>query len=126
MASAIEPSLTPDHGAWSQRAYAVLEEMSSRGNTIARLHCQELKQLEGLLGQLSSGDRIRTMVIPPDTQGLGRETTGDDMLSVDSTAFTPHAIGDGDGWLGDLCHDFELGAEQLLDLADSLDFSGLM
>lgn len=125
MASAIEPSLAPDHAAWSQRAYAVLEEMSSRGNTIARMHCQELKQLESLLSQLSSGDRVRTAGIPPAVEGVSRDAAGEVMSPVDAFAFTSHAAGGAGGWMGDFGPDFELGAEQLLDLANSLDFSGL-
>ncbi|RJE21008.1 hypothetical protein PHISCL_06654 [Aspergillus sclerotialis] len=52
MVAAIGPSLLQRHSPWSQRAYAILDEMSIRGNPSARLIRSELKQLDGELAQL--------------------------------------------------------------------------
>ena len=123
MAATIEPSLLPDYAAWLHRAYSVLEEMSSRGNAIAEMHCKELQQLQCLLSRLSSRDSQASTEIPFDVQGMAGEAICDDLES-NVLAFTSLA-GGGDGWMGDFGHDFELGAEHLLDLANSLDFSSL-
>lgn len=125
MAATIEPSLLPDYAVWLQRAYAVLEEMSSRGNAIADMHCKELRQLECLLSRLSSKDSQTSTTAPFDLQRMAEEAMCDDLSATNVLAFTSLAAGGGDGWMGDFGHDFELGAEQLLDLANSLDFSSL-
>lgn len=123
MAATIEPSLLPDYAAWLNRAYSVLEAMSTRGNAIADMHCKELRQLECLLSRLSSRDSQASTAVPFDVQGMAAGAMCQD-LEGNVLAFTSLA-GGGDGWMGDFGHDFELGAEQLLDLANSLDFSSL-
>lgn len=123
MAATIEPSLLPDYATWLHRAYSVLEAMSTRGKAIADMHCKELRQLECLLSRFSSRDSHARAATPLDVQGMAEEVMCQD-LEGNVLAFTSLA-GGGEGWVGDFGHDFELGAEQLLDLANSLDFSSL-
>ncbi|KIV87188.1 hypothetical protein, variant 1 [Exophiala sideris] len=54
MAGQVDASLIRDRSQWSQRSSAILGEMISRGNLVAKLIQLELQQLEGILGRLST------------------------------------------------------------------------
>ncbi|KAF5024685.1 hypothetical protein F66182_3255 [Fusarium sp. NRRL 66182] len=113
MASAIDSSLLPDHTPWSQRAYAIFDEMSSRGNLVASMVASELKQLEELLKGFLANESMSSV-------------TADDF--DDSAASVT-------GYMGpfnfesaeefNLGLNYELSAEQLMDIADSLDINSL-
>lgn len=49
MTAAIDKPRVPDHAQWSQRAYTILEEMSSHGNPTAEMTGTELRRLDGYL-----------------------------------------------------------------------------
>lgn len=123
MAATIEHSLLLNYAAWLNRAYSVLEAMSTRGNAIADMHCKELRQLECLLSRFSLRDSQASTAMPIDVQAMATEAMCQDLES-NVLAFTSLA-GGGSGWVRDFGHDFEIGAEQLLDLTSSLDFSSL-
>ncbi|RAH69953.1 fungal specific transcription factor domain-containing protein [Aspergillus aculeatinus CBS 121060] len=136
MAAAIDPSLLSDHTPWSQRAYAILDEMHRRGNLAAKLVGAELRQLDTELGQLVNGGHLalampgtemcplptaheggpvvvdpgRGAVVPPvdDPAGYATQQPGLELGLVDG--FTQH---------------YELSPDQLLELANSLDVNSL-
>jgi hypothetical protein len=121
MAAAIDPCLLIDHSPWSQRAYTILDDMSSRGSRSANLIRQELNQLDDELSQLLTKDSI-PMAVPtgtlpaPDTGPGGTE-------SVDSV---PTAAAG--GYLGSditerFGQNYELSPDQLMELANSLDLN---
>ncbi|ENH72991.1 Proline utilization trans-activator [Fusarium oxysporum f. sp. cubense race 1] len=125
MAAAIDSSLLPDHTPWTQRAYGLFDEMNSRGNLVANMVAAELKQLEDLLkGFLTSNDS-RPVVA---TQGSNTPRQGF-MNDIDNstgsvTDYTePFSLeSDDDFGLG---LNYELSAEQLLNIANSLDIDSL-
>ncbi|KAJ3545695.1 hypothetical protein NM208_g2383 [Fusarium decemcellulare] len=117
MAAAVDSTLIPDHSPWTQRAYAVLDEMDSRGNRIAGMTLSELKTLEDLLDRLSPG--WETSTLQPSSEQDGSQaietcTTGDmEAPSLDMDFSTEFGLYHG------------LDAGQLMHLADSLDLDSL-
>ncbi|QPC62560.1 hypothetical protein HYE67_004791 [Fusarium culmorum] len=125
MAAAIDSSLLPDHSPWTQRAYAIFDEMGSRGNPVANMVASELQQLEGLLQEFLVHNDSRTLVAAQ-SHGTPREGLADD---IDTTAATisgyndPFNLDSGDDF--GLGLSYELSAEQLLNVANSLDIDSL-
>lgn len=111
---------------WTKCGYAVLEEMSSRGSAIAKMYCEELKQLDDLLDQLPSKYDMEPAVAPVMRECLDTPTvekTMDEGAAADVFAYPSHTTSD--SWMEDFAADFELSAEQLICLADSLNVVGL-
>ncbi|KAI1051995.1 hypothetical protein LB506_003620 [Fusarium annulatum] len=125
MAAAIDSSLLPDHTPWTQRAYGLFDEMNSRGNLVANMVAAELKQLEDLLkGFLASNDSRPVVATQgPNTprQGFMNDIDSDTGSVTDYAE--PFSIEpDDDFGLG---LNYELSAEQLLNIANSLDIDSL-
>ncbi|KAI0895517.1 hypothetical protein F4806DRAFT_84741 [Annulohypoxylon nitens] len=117
MAAAIDPQLVPDHSPWTQAAYTVFDEMSSRGSTVAEMTASELKQLETQL------DRLREI------EAISISTRANDNLSSSqmlhgSVVNIPLLTNTGD--LLGIDFGGGLSSEQLIDLANSLDIDSLI
>ncbi|KAF4458581.1 positive activator of transcription [Fusarium albosuccineum] len=126
MAAGIDSSLLQDHTPWSQRAYAIFDEMNSRGNLVAGMVASELKQLDGLLSKyLIKDGEPRQM---PSTHG---RNTPRDLHTDDIDASSEAVAGYPPPFDLDSTEDFglglnyELSAEQLMNVADSLDIDSL-
>ncbi|KAI1090359.1 fungal-specific transcription factor domain-containing protein [Rostrohypoxylon terebratum] len=117
MAAAIDPQLVPDHSPWTQAAYAIFDEMSSRGSTVAEMTALELKQLETQLNRLWEIDAVSI------SMRAGNDLGSSQMLSQDSVVNLP-LLTNTEDLLG---IDFggDLSSEQLIDLANSLDVESL-
>ncbi|PKY00984.1 hypothetical protein P168DRAFT_334887 [Aspergillus campestris IBT 28561] len=122
MAATIDQSLLQDHSPWSQRAYTILEDMSTRGNICARLAQSELKQLDDELAQLFLKNNVPT--------ALASSIRGPEDGSGPIQILSPGAP---DGYTQSLELEFadsfqqhyELSPEQLMELANSLDLNSL-
>ncbi|KAH7133913.1 hypothetical protein EDB81DRAFT_112125 [Dactylonectria macrodidyma] len=115
IAAVVDPSLLHDHSPWSQRAYAILDEMDSRGNSMAGMTYSELKMLENLLKRLSPGWEVPTALEEhASAEIIDTCTAGEiDVQSLDIDFSTEFGLYHG------------LDAEQLMNLADSLDLDSL-
>ncbi|KAF5971704.1 transcription activator, partial [Fusarium bulbicola] len=125
MAAAIDSSLLPDHTPWTQRAYGLFDEMNSRGNLVANMVAAELKQLEDLLkGFLASNDsRAVVTTQGPNTPRQGFMNDIDSGTGSVTDYAEPFSLeSDDDFGLG---LNYELSAEQLLNIANSLDIDSL-
>lgn len=116
MMAAIEKSRVPDHAQWSQRAYAILEEMSSHGSRTAEMIRSESKMLDEYLHSFAERHGEPTPVRENNWAG-GEEQT-------DSVAL-PAASEMGFGFEDISYLNCELSTEQLMQLADSLDMDSL-
>jgi hypothetical protein len=125
MASAIDSSLLPDHTPWTQRAYAILDEMGSRGNLVAPMVASELKQLEGLLRGFLVSNEARSLIATQEN------STPREVLIEDIEPITEPITGYAEPFNLDSEDEFRLGlnyelsAEQLLNIANSLDIDSL-
>lgn len=117
MAAAIDPQLVPDHSPWTQAAYAVFDEMSSRGSTVAEMTALELKQLETQL------DRLRDIEAISISTRANDNSNSSQMLH-DSVVNIPMLTNTGD--LLGIDFGGDLSSEQLIDLANSLDIDSLI
>ncbi|KAI7765513.1 hypothetical protein LZL87_007264 [Fusarium oxysporum] len=125
MAAAIDSSLLPDHTPWTQRAYGLFDEMNSRGNLVANMVAAELKQLEDLLkGFLTSNDSRPVVATQgPNTPRQGFMNDIDNSTGSVTDYAEPFSLeSDDDFGLG---LNYELSAEQLLNIANSLDIDSL-
>ncbi|PIG82846.1 hypothetical protein AARAC_003116, partial [Aspergillus arachidicola] len=118
MAAAVDPALLPDHSPWSQRAYAILEDMIGRGNASARLVLSELRQLDGELAQVFSSEHMAISFTTSHSteSGAGNGTIG----------MVPSLAGDGYSEMNfaeSFGPYYELSPGQLTDLANSLDLN---
>lgn len=119
MAAAIDPSLLIDHSPWSQRAYTILDDMSTRGSRSARLIQSELKQLDDELSQLLAKDGA-PMAVPTGTLSTPQAGGGADSVeSVPIAAPVSYLAPD----ISESGQHYELSPEQLMDLANSLDLN---
>ncbi|CAJ0555221.1 Ff.00g052860.m01.CDS01 [Fusarium sp. VM40] len=125
MASAIDSSLLPDHSPWTQRAYAILDEMGSRGNLVAPMVASELKQLEGLLRGFLLNNEARSLIATQENS-TPREVLVEDMEPITEpiTGYAEPFNLDSEDEFG-LGLNYELSAEQLLNIANSLDIDSL-
>lgn len=141
MAATVDSSLTEGHPPWLPRSYTVLDEMTSRGNAVARLIKSELQQLEGILkclpdgeaGQtgavirvLNMGDSIGRDQRPPHL--LGRQAPlpqpQPPMFSPDSYMASSEPVPD-DFSVEDFNWQEGFTAGQLMNFADSMDVHAL-
>lgn len=123
MAAAIDSSLLHRHSSWSQRAYNILEEMSSRGNPIAEKVQLELKMLDDQLAHLST-DTITKPLSPGDGDRspfqLDLEAIGVSAAVLDE--YTAPLSSES---MPGFNMNYGLDAEQLMQLANSLDLDSL-
>lgn len=112
MMAAIDKPRVPDHAQWSQRAYAILEEMASHGSPTAEMIRSEFKRLDGYLHSFAARHGESTPVQAID-RADGEGQIGSAVLST--------ASGVGDNFGDDFYLNCELSTEQLMQLADSLD-----
>ncbi|RFN53337.1 hypothetical protein FIE12Z_2401 [Fusarium flagelliforme] len=125
MASAIDSSLLPDHTPWTQRAYSIFDEMGSRGNPVANMVASELKQLEGLLKEFLVHNESRSLVATQ-SHNTPHEGPSDDIDTTEASipGYTESfGLESGDDF--GLGLNYELSAEQLLNIANSLDVDSL-
>ncbi|KAF4967891.1 hypothetical protein FSARC_4631 [Fusarium sarcochroum] len=125
MAAAIDSSLLPDPTPWTQRAFAIFDEMSSRGNLVAGMVASELKQLEGLLKGFLVNNELRPPVAAQDPSTPHEGTAGDIDASAAAIAGYPEPFNletTDDFGLG---LNYELSADQLMNIANSLDIDSL-
>lgn len=126
MATAIDQSLLQDHKPWSQRTYAVFDEMRSNGNLVAEMVKTELKQLDRLLKKLSVKDNASDMLLPTTTRNAGGVP-----LDGINTASTTHGEELRQSFDAEVLDSFGLGlnydlsAEQLMEMANALDAESL-
>ncbi|PYI15800.1 hypothetical protein BO99DRAFT_341722 [Aspergillus violaceofuscus CBS 115571] len=129
MAAAIDPSLLPDHTPWSQRAYAILDEMHRRGNLAAKLVGAELKQLDTELGHLMKGGHLAMAVPGNGMYPPPAEQEGDSVVDAVPPVDDPEGYAAPPGLELDVVDGFaqhyELSPDQLLELANSLDVNSL-
>lgn len=120
----IDPSLLRNDASRLPTIYAVLDEMISRGNLIARFHKSELQQLETNLGRLPGASEYTS------TGGHGGHYRTTSQGTVYSTSGVGNASGFGDfqispDYLGEWNSEDGLSGDQLTALADYLDFEHL-
>ncbi|KAL2687759.1 hypothetical protein Neosp_005325 [[Neocosmospora] mangrovei] len=126
MAAAIDSSLLQDHTPWSQRAYAIFDEMSRRGNLVAEMFAAELKQLESLLSKFLVKDHEPRLVPSTNSHNTPRQDHAD---GIDASTVTiseypePFSLETTEDF--GLGLSYELSAEQLMNVADSLDIDSL-
>lgn len=120
MAAAIDPSLLQDHSPWSQRACAILDDMSARGNVSARLIRSELKQLDDGLSQLLTKGTMAMTLSTTNFGGLGQgsEPVGT-VPPVAAGGYNHFDFAESFG------QHYELSPGQLMELANSLDLNSL-
>lgn len=116
MMAAIDKPRVPDHAQWSQRAYTILEEMSSHGSPTAEMTGTELRRLDDYL-QSFAARHGEPAPAREDDRARGEE-------QVEPAAVTA-ASGVGTDFEGVFDLNCELSTEQLMQLADSLDMDSL-
>ncbi|RSL54606.1 hypothetical protein CEP54_009772 [Fusarium duplospermum] len=120
MAATIDTSLVTDYNHWIQKSYAVLDEISSRGNTVALHIGSELRQLEDTLDHLRMREGWLTMSFAAGGNPLGTTQDGTDIH------MPPPEGALGTGFLGESPMNFGLSPGQLLELANSLDIDSFL
>lgn len=123
LAASIDPGLLRDHSPWSQRAYAIFDEMGIRGNLSARLTRSELQQLDGELDRLGMKESTS---LQSTTYALREPDEGSYLVGA-----APRVAPDGHGnalepnSIENFEQHYELSPNQLMDLANSLDLNSL-
>lgn len=118
MAATIDASLVTDYNHWIQKAYAVLDEISSRGNKVASHIGSELRQLEDTLEHL----RMKEGWLAMSFSASGLDTTQDEA----DISMPPPEGASGTGFLEESPMNFGLSPGQLLELANSLDIDSFL
>ena len=117
----VDPSLLRKDESWLQKTHLFLDEMIARGNLIAGLRKAELQQLDETLTKLhtsfTTSVTARDSVMPSyDGDPNGREGSRDVGSSHSQMQFEP---------LHDWNSEEGLSGDQLIAVADSLDFTNL-
>ncbi|RSL58895.1 hypothetical protein CEP53_006013 [Fusarium sp. AF-6] len=120
MAATIDASLVTDYNHWIQKSYAVLDEISSRGNTVALHIGSELRQLEDTLDHLRMREGWLTMSFAVGGNSLDTTQDGTDI------PMPPPEGALGTGFLGESPMNSGLSPGQLLELANSLDIDSFL
>ena len=124
IAAAVDDSIIQGHVPWLEQTYAVLVEMSTRGNLIAKMVMSELEQLEALLNKLKSGtDTAGSAPDEPNSESLSelRGEVGSVLSGVLSESWVDGYEQSELNFSGDFMGlDFEMTADQLTNLANSL------
>ena len=128
LASTVDPSLLRNKVQWLQTVFVILDEMITRGSLIAKFHKSELQQLDS---------NLKSLPLTPDNPGTGsqvdpRETPLQHCRTTSYPWNDGNAPASGDGqssfgqdFLGDWYSEDGLNGEQLMALADSLNFEHL-
>ncbi|KAL8830593.1 MAG: hypothetical protein Q9191_001346 [Dirinaria sp. TL-2023a] len=117
----VDDTLLRKHGSWLQKTHAILDEMVSRGNLVARLRKAELEKLEETLTRLHTTGT--TSII---THSSVMQTFDQDPASEESV----RDVGSSHSQMQyEPLHDWNseegLSGDQLIAVADSLDFASL-
>ncbi|RMZ26453.1 hypothetical protein D0859_09483 [Hortaea werneckii] len=119
----VDPSLIRKETDWLPVAYGVLEEMEGRGNLVASLRKSELEHLDKNLKSLSSAPIENAVANGPENQtDLVHSATENPTMAGTLVG------GDGPSDIDTLCDwnsEDALNGDQLMAVADSLDFSDL-
>ena len=117
----VDPSLLRRNESWLQQTHLILDEMVSRGNLIAGLRKAELQQLDETLTRLHTSST--SLITPRDSvmQSLEGDPMGGERVREISSGpsrmqFEP---------LQDWNSEEGLSGDQLIAVADSLDFTNL-
>ncbi|RMX78977.1 hypothetical protein D0869_08652 [Hortaea werneckii] len=119
----VDPSLIRKETDWLPVAYGVLEEMEGRGNLVASLRKSELEHLDKNLKSLPSAPIGSAVANEPETQTNLLNGPFENPNMADTLIG-----GDGPSDIDTLCDwnsEEALNGEQLMAVADSLDFSDL-
>ena len=125
VANMVDPSLLRKNESWLQKTHSILDEMVSRGNLVAGLRKAELQQLDETLTRLHTTSLSTTLVGTHDAvlqrfegDAAGAESVQDvgSSHSHSQMQFEP---------LQDWNSEEGLSGDQLIAVADSLDFSHL-
>lgn len=131
LANAVDSSLLRDRGPWLQSAFDILDEMISRGNLIAGFHKSELQQLDANLKMLPATPRsiptAQTTAPVPGLEEVIYESAhaGIDLENALPERHDPSALMNFDTLGSEWNLDDGMSGQQLLALADSLDFGQL-
>ena len=118
----VDPSLLRKNESWLQKTHSILDEMVSRGNLVAGLRKAELQQLDETLTRLHTTSTTlvttthETVLQRFEGDVTGAESVQDIGSSHSQMQFEP---------LQDWNSEEGLSGDQLIAVADSLDFSHL-
>lgn len=115
----VEPSLLRKNESWLQKTHVILDEMISRGNLISSLRKAELQQLDDTLTSLHSAPPSATVIQDPVMQGCEALTVANKGSQCSNRAQLPFEP------LRDWNSEEGLSGDQLIAVADSLDFTNL-
>ena len=119
LANAVDSSLLRDKGPWLQAAFALLDEMISRGNLIAGFHRSELQQLDEDLKLLPATPRS---VQTAQSDGSVRNSS---VAVNEQSEYRSNPSAGYDPLLNEWNSDDALSGDQIMSLADALDFNAL-
>lgn len=123
LAASIDPGLLRDHSPWSQRAYAIFDEMGIRGNLSAKLTRSELQQLDDELDRLGRKESTR---LQSTTHTIHEPEEGNYLVgAAPRVAPDEHGSALQQDFVGGFEQHYELSPNQLMDLANSLDLNSL-
>ena len=123
MAAGIDSSLLSDQPKWCQRAYSILDEMSSRGNATAKMIGSELKQLESLLSRLTTRHEVSAPI--PSDATYNPDQVDPSLINSSTSTYSGYEETIGTHFSDTFDLNNELSADQLMDLANSLDIDSL-
>ncbi len=117
----VDPSLLRKNESWLQQTHLILDEMVSRGNLIAGLRKAELQQLDETLTRLHTTTTSPVAAHDFVTQIFERNPTGGESVRDGSSSHSQMHF--------EPLHDWNseegLSGDQLIAVADSLDFTNL-
>ncbi|KEQ68220.1 hypothetical protein M436DRAFT_77071 [Aureobasidium namibiae CBS 147.97] len=117
MAAVIVPSLPKGNNRPAEKAYQILGEMTTRGNSVAGFMLAELRQLETILGQIHPLEDRRTS--KTDSCQPTQRHSDRYVPSMSSDGLMPRCM---DCTIGDADWQYTITTEQMIQVADSLDF----
>ena len=117
----VDPSLLRKNESWQQTIYSVLDEMVSRGNLIAGLRKSELQQLEETLTRLHMTPANSSTAPDSATRGFDAGVSGEECVRDAGSSHSNMQFGPLQDWNSEE----GLSGDQLIAVADSLDFTNL-
>ena len=117
----VDPSLLRKNESWLQTTYSVLDEMVSRGNLIANLRKSELQQLEDTLTRLHTTPASSNVAPDSATRGFEGGAIGEECIRDAGSSHSNMQFGPLQDWNSEE----GLSGDQLIAVADSLDFTNL-
>lgn len=125
LAAAVDPSLLRNKGPFLETVYVLLDEMVSRGNLIAKFHKAEIQQLDENIKLLPVASENSSNASQRGQQESPYQTNVVSNNGIVVPMQTHDSVSMGSDYLGDWYSDDGLTGEQLMALADSLDFEQL-